>query len=165
MTSTSVYRARRVGAGRVGTRGGYTGGYWGGAIPGYYPAAAKRRPRQRSGPRKPQGAGVGGLGCSAHGVVFGGGVGLLYHPSGPVGPCRPSLYRTPWNAASGPIRARFHLIFLKVSQNRGVSPKSTEKACHSPCLQNGLKNSPLEIPRFPISLAFSHKELMVPFMT
>ena len=40
----------------------------------------------------------------------------------------------------------------------------SEKACHSPYIQNGVQNSPLEILRFPILLAFSPKELMVPFM-
>ena len=41
----------------------------------------------------------------------------------------------------------------------------SEKACHSPYSQNGAQKSPLEIPRFPFYAAFSHKELMVPFLT
>ena len=57
-------------------------------------------------------------------------------------------------------RARFDLILLKVSQNCIVSPKKCEKAWHSPCFQNGLRKSPLEILRFPFYGAFSHKELM-----
>ena len=57
-------------------------------------------------------------------------------------------------------KARFHLIFYKVSQNGGVSPVYVEKACHSPCFQNGCQSSPLGILRFPFRLAFSHKELM-----
>ena len=57
-------------------------------------------------------------------------------------------------------KARIDLIFLKLSQNPGVSPKYVQKACHSPCFQNGLQMSPLEISRFPFSPAFSHKELM-----
>ena len=56
--------------------------------------------------------------------------------------------------------ATFDLIFHKVSQNDRVSPKYVEKACHSPCLQNGPQNSPLDFLRFPILPAFSHKELM-----
>ena len=64
--------------------------------------------------------------------------------------------------ASWPIRARFHHIYSKVSQNDEVSIKYPEKASHSPYSQKGLEKSPLEIPGFPFSLAFSHKELMVP---
>ena len=56
--------------------------------------------------------------------------------------------------------ARFKVISLKLSQNGGVSPKYVEKAYHSPCSQNGLRKSPLEILRIPYSAAFSHKELM-----
>ena len=62
--------------------------------------------------------------------------------------------------ASGPITARFHYILLKVSQNGGVSPLFVNKAYHSPCFQNAVQMSPLEILRFPILPAFSHKELM-----
>ena len=62
--------------------------------------------------------------------------------------------------ASGPIWARFRSIFSKVSQNEEVSPKSVDKACHSPYSQNGPRNSPLEILRFPFLVAFSPKELM-----
>ena len=57
-------------------------------------------------------------------------------------------------------KARFRHISQKVSQNRQVSPKYVEKAYHSPCFPKPLKKSPLEIPRFPFSQAFSHKELM-----
>ena len=65
--------------------------------------------------------------------------------------------------ASGPITARIDLKTWKLSQNGRVSPKFTEKASHSPYIQNGLQSSPLEILRFPYLAAFSHKELMVPF--
>ena len=81
-------------------------------------------------------------------------------------PCRPLPVPglpSPGKAASGPIRARLRLIFLKVSQNDEVSPKIHEKASHSPYSQNGSRNSPLGILRFPVSPAFSDKELMVPF--
>ena len=113
-------------------------------------------PRQRSGPRKPlQGAGVGGLGLPD--VRW---AGRVYpHPAGPVGPpCGP-----PWDIPSEcPPRAnkaRFTSNLLKVSQNRQVSPKYTEKACHSPYFQKRLRKSALEILRFPFLAAFSHKEL------
>ena len=69
----------------------------------------------------------------------------------------------PQNAASQPIRARFRLFFSKVSQNHRVSPVLSEKACHSPYIQNGSQKSPLGILRIPFSAAFSHKELMGPF--
>ena len=82
----------------------------------------------------------------------------------PFGPGRsplvPSLVLGPLIAASWPITARFHHISYKVSQNGQVSPKYVEKASHSPCFQNVVRKSPLEILRFPYFLAFSHKELM-----
>ena len=112
---------------------------------------------QRSGPRKAlQGPGVGGN--------------MLQRPwtSGPTSragwPGRshagPSLVLLEQNPASWPIRARFRSILLKVSQNGQVSPKITEKACHSPCFQNAVGKSTLEILRFRVFPAFSHKELM-----
>ena len=57
-------------------------------------------------------------------------------------------------------KARFHDISWKLSENRGVSPKSVHKACHSPCSQNASVKSPLGFLGFPYSAAFSHKELM-----
>ena len=56
--------------------------------------------------------------------------------------------------------ARFHDISQDISQNGQVSPKYVKKASLSPCFQNGLGKSPLDILRFPSGLAFSHKELM-----
>ena len=56
--------------------------------------------------------------------------------------------------------ARIDLILLEVSQKRVVSLKYVNKACHSPYFQNAAVKSPLEILRFPFSIAFSHKELM-----
>ena len=60
-------------------------------------------------------------------------------------------------------KVRIMTYFSKVSQNDEVSLKMSEKAYVSPCFQNGLRNSPLEILGFPFSPAFSAKELMVPF--
>ena len=79
------------------------------------------------------------------------------------GPAPLSGYLSPGKAASGPIKARFHDIYTKVSQKRGVSPKYVHKACHSPCSQNTAQKSPLEILRFTFIPAFSHKELMAHF--
>ena len=56
--------------------------------------------------------------------------------------------------------ARFQVNSTKLSQNGRVSPKSVHEAWHTPCFQNGPQKSPLDISRFPFSLAFSHKELM-----
>ena len=58
--------------------------------------------------------------------------GYLDPPSGPGRACCPPWSRNPRNAASWPIKARFHYISYKVSQKARVSPKSVEKACHSP---------------------------------
>ena len=81
----------------------------------------------------------------------------------PFGPGRSSQLALPGSGtlpASWPIGARFDLISKKHSQNGEVSPKSVQKACHSPYFQNGLRKSPLGFLRFPFSPAFSHKELM-----
>ena len=138
-------------------QGGYTGWVSGWAIPGTTQPPRKEQAHQRSGPRKAlQGPGVGGWVQRVR-------PGSQTTHSGPLdlrGPLRclgPFLGQY---AASWPITARFDVIFHKVSQNRVVSPESVQKASHSPCFQNRLQKSPLEILRFPFSLAFSHKELM-----
>ena len=87
-----------------------------------------------------------------------------YPPSGPGrSHAGPPWYGYPLTAASGPIRARFTSYSSKVSRNGRVSPENVQKACHSPCFQNGLGMSALDILRFPFSAAFSHKELMAYF--
>ena len=142
-------------AGGVWGPGGYAGGLYR-VLPSAKDVPTKRRHVQRSGPRKPQGAGVGGTCCSAHGRP---------HPPlrGPVLP----VPGTPWCSSSRCpsrlIEARIDLIFHKVSINGQVSPKSVQKAYVSPYIPNGSRKSPLDILRFPICSAFSHKELMVPF--
>ena len=141
-----------------------TGWVPGGAIPGTTQPPRGGPQYSEAGPGSPMGLEWVVLGAG-RATGDGGGDGLLYHPAGPVGPCGPSLYRTPWNAASQPITARFDLISYKLSENGRVSPEYVDKACHSPYIQNGCQNSPLDFLRFPISPAFSHKELMVPFMT
>ena len=106
-----------------------------------------------AGPVGPARAGVGGTCCSARPSP------QTTHSAALRGPLR-CLRPLP---ASWPIRARFHQLFSKVSQNRRVSPKCMHKACHSPYIQNGLQKSALQILRFPFSAAFSHKELMGQF--
>ena len=143
-------------------QGGYTGGVWGrvGTGEGYTgtPSTLESGGQsQRSGPRKGlQGPGVGGD--------------CLQRPPGqvptPAGPGRspavPSLVpaRAPRKCRLLANKPRYNLILLKVSQNSEVSTKYVNKACHSPYIQNGSQKSPLEILRFPILTAFSHKELM-----
>ena len=60
--------------------------------------------------------------------------------------------------ASGPIQARFHHIYPKVSQISRVSPKKCHEACHTPGFKKRPRSHDLEFPRFPILLAFSAKE-------
>ena len=136
--------------------GGYTGGYT-----RYYPAAkdvpTKRRHDSGAGPgRLLQGAWSGWSCCSVPGTS-------APTPAGPgQAPCAlPGAPRA--NAASWANKARFDLILLNIDQNRRVSPVLINKACHSPCFQNGSHKSALQIPRFPVSSAFSHKELIGPF--
>ena len=85
---------------------------------------------------------------------------VLYHPSGPVGATRGPPCTGPLECRPGPIEARIDLILWKLSQNAEVSPKYVEKACLSPCSQNEAQKSPLDFLGFPVSTAFSHKELM-----
>ena len=80
----------------------------------------------------------------------------------PAGPTGPASLSGPL-PASWPIRARFDLFSIDISQNRGVSLKYVKKACRSPYFQNGSQKSPLGFLRFPFWLAFSPKELMVAF--
>ena len=81
----------------------------------------------------------------------------------PSGPGRPSR----------PLQGRGSLVLLEQALGRDsghISVKLVKTTkCHRivskrpvivPICQNGLRKSPLEIPRFPISVAFSHKELM-----
>ena len=136
-------RVYRVGTGR--------------AIPGTQRHCSRRGPyAAKRAPEGPQ-----GLEWVAYGART---PGCRYHPLR----CAPGpapLYLHPPRAipASWPIRATFQSNIYKVSQNHEVSPKSMHKACHSPCLQNGLGKSPLRILRFPYFVAFSHKELLTHF--
>ena len=59
-----------------------------------------------------------------------------------------------------PRHRRNRVLAPNVKQNAGVSPKSVDKACHSPCFQNELQKSPLDFLGIPFLPAFSHKELM-----
>ena len=139
--------------------GGYTGWVlgtgWvqGRAIPVPSPQLLEEGISQRSGPVGPARAGVVGIWPDVLGTA-------PAHPCGarsvPVGP----PLQDPRKCRLWANKARFNLISSKVSQNGEVSSESVQKASHSPCFQNGLQKSPLEIPRFPVSRAFSHKELM-----
>ena len=126
---------------------GYTG----------YPASSKAEAdTSGAGPVSPcKGLEWVGICCSAH-CTSGTTLRARSVLAGP--PCTSSSKPASW-----PIGARFEVISCKVSQNHEVSPKSVHKACHTPYSQNGLQKSPLGFLRIPYSLAFSHKELMVPF--
>ena len=142
---------------RVGTGVGY--GDWvgrGGGIP-VHPASCKAEgPDSEAGPGGPlQGSGVGGQDLQRARAPG--------PPLPAVGPASLSWVSPRAIPASGPIRARYEVNSSKVSQKDEVSLKYVEKACHSPCFQNTLRKSPLEILRFPLLAAFSPKELMVLF--
>ena len=145
---------------------GYTGGY----IGGLYRGTTHQLPRAETHPpdsdRRER-----VLSCRGRVVRKQGGATLSRVPVGvrpshvptPSGPGRPSPAPgrgLPGTCLSPSKRARFRVPYLKVSQNGQVSPKSVNKACHSPYSQNGSQISPLGILRFPLFLAFSHKELM-----
>ena len=160
----SVYHVRLVVVGsstQVGMGPGYCwpGGYTGGVLPSHC-SRLREGSRQRSGPRKP---------CKGWSGWSGARNTLRGHPPASDPPRKrgplPAVAGRRWalKAASGPITARFHVKYCKVSQNDEVSPKSMHKASHSPYIQNGLQISPLEILGFPYSAAFSPKELMAHF--
>ena len=146
----------------TGITGGYTGCY---TDPTDCPRAEPHPPTSDRRERAPALAGVG----RKQGGVTPSRVPGLGNPRPCPHPCGArSPFPCPWQGLPGTCpprskRATFDLIYCKVSQKAIVSPKSVEKACHSPYLQNGLRKSPLEILRFTVSPAFSHKELMVPF--
>ena len=142
----------------MGIQVGYTG-----VLPTHRPRAEEQTQTSGAGPGSPARAGVGGSGAGTTPSRVPGPAGARPAP-GPPTPA-PWAYGARF-AVQGPPhgqKARFHYISQKLSEKDEVSTKSVQKACHSPCFQNRSKKSPLEIPRFPISPAFSHKELMVPF--
>ena len=106
-TDRGVYRVVRA------------GWVWRVGIPGStYPARRARNPANMTAERAPE------VLQGLEWVVMCSRVGACpsTHPAGPVRhPCLP-WYWDPLNAASGPIRARFSLIYCKVSQKGRVSP-------------------------------------------
>ena len=121
-----VWRPGRVY--RVGIRVGNTECYT------QYPPARSQTAR---GANPPSGAGPGSPEGWSGGVGAADVLGPLpgAHPPSDH-PLRPLQgLRGPLRCLRAPCgqRARFHYISLKVSQNVEVSPKSVEKACHSPC--------------------------------
>ena len=82
-------------------------------------------------------------------------------PSVPEGPVRPLQGLPCRRLGSSSKRARFHDIFLKVSQKRRkCHQKVLKRPVIVPVLQNGLQKSPLDFPGICFWPAFSHKELM-----
>ena len=133
---------------RCGTAGWVPGGVWAGgytgwvirALPSYPGPTPARSQIQRSGPRKPCRAGVGGIWGRPRRTVR---PSTWDHPlrtPGPPGPASLSQALSPSKAASGPIRARIRVISWKLSKNRGVSPKCVEKASHSPYISKRCPN-------------------------
>ena len=82
------------------------------------------------------------------------------HPAGPVGTTRGPSLSPPRECRLWANKARFKVLLLELSQNRGVSPEYVEKACRSPYFQNTVQKSALDFLGFPYFPAFSHKELI-----
>ena len=114
-------------------RVGIPGWVLGRAIPVYYPATAREVPMRNCTQEQLAAGCKGVLGPSPGLSVRRRGrlpVPTLRARSVPMGP---PWYWDPWNAASGPITARFQVNSHKVRQNGEVSPKYVDKASHSPC--------------------------------
>ena len=120
--------------------GTWLGGYTGWVIPAHLPArevpdCSRSKPQTaKRAPEDPcRGSGVGGLGCSGRPGTGIWCVRPALHP--PFGPGRSPCRGPPWcRTRLLGQKARFHVHFLKVSQNGKVSPKYLKKAYVSPCL-------------------------------
>ena len=141
---------------RVGIPGGYTGG-----VPSHLLAGSK--PRQRSGPRKAQGGWSGWSGCSGRATGYGG-TGRSVPPSGP-GRSHPWALPVPPSQMShlGPKGRDSSQYSVKLVRTTKCRQEMCKRPVIVPVCQNGSEKSPLEILRFPFSVAFSCKELMGPF--
>ena len=110
-------------------------------------------------PRKPC-RGWSGWGAGSGRTGDGGGHGQD-HPAGPVGPASwPSLsfpLRMPPPGHRGRDSTSFTVKLVKTTKCRS---NITKRPVIVPIFKNGSRMSPLEIPGFPLLLAFSHKELM-----
>ena len=82
------------------------------------------------------------------------------HPAGPVRP--PEAFPGRGLGSSGKGRD-YGYILRKLVKTAKCHRKVSIRPAVVPVCQNGVGKSPLEFLRFPIWLAFSHKELMVPF--
>ena len=93
--------------------------------------------------------------------MFGGGVGTT--PAGPGRPTPGGPPCTSQNAASGPLGRDSMTFPVKLVKTLKCRRKVRKRPAIVPISQNGVEKSPLGILGIPYSVAFSHKELMVPF--
>ena len=120
---------------RVGTRAGITGGYTGWVIRGVpsYPATAlSTQPPDSDRRERASPAGGGGLEAGwvrpLRVTRYPGPRYVRPHPFGARSPFPCPWQGAPWCSSSSGLRARFHDISYKVSQNGRVSPKYVQKA-------------------------------------
>ena len=152
-----------LGGYRVGILGGYTGWVYGWVLQEYYPATALSPPADQ----RPEGAGPrsAGVGRKQGGrplrVPYPGAHPAPVPPTpAPLGlPGPASLYRD-LLAGKGRDSWTFPEKLVKTTK---CHRRTSKRPVIVPIFQNASRKSPLEIPRFPFSAAFSHKELMVLF--
>ena len=145
-------RCRDRCAGPAGPLGWGLGGYTGWVIGGLYRVLPSCLAHPPTSDRRERALGRAQGGSEAGWAYTGLGTAAGTAPGPPCGPgqaarCPPCPGPSECRLTAN--RARFHLFPYKVSQNREVSPVFVEKACHSPCFQNGPGKSALEILRFP----------------
>ena len=125
---------------------------------------ARTVPVQRSGPGRPAGPGVVVLGLGRVSWGDGGGDGpgtTLRARSVPCGTLPvPGPRRMP---PPGHIGRDYGHISIKLVKTVKCHQKVCKRPAIVPIFKNGSRKSPLDFLRFPDLVAFSHKELMVPF--
>ena len=149
------------------TRGGYTGWVYRvgntRAIPGTQPRCSGRGPDPAE--RAPEAQGLEWVGSGARAYLGTAAGTVLPHPAGPVGPGQPD---PPWAGPCGlpppgHIGRDLTSFSIKLVKTAECHRNVSKRPVIVPIYQNGSQKSPLDFLGFPISLAFSHKELMVPF--
>ena len=145
------------GAGRVGIPGWVYRVGREGAIPGTQPHCSRSKPDSEAGPVAPARGAEWVVRCSGR---TGGRGRSQVPPYGPGRPCWPPCTWDLGNARLLAIGRDLTSYSIKLDKTTKCHQNMSKRPPLVPIFQNGSRKSPLGIPRFPYSQAFSHKELM-----